>query len=537
MNGMKRFIPLFVILAFAVLLAGVAAHAQTVIQSGPWTPGDVPVYAPGGGSSVPLIVDGGMPPPVTYPPVTVTAAPYLADPTGLTDSTRAFNAALATGACVYAPAGTYLLTNAITFPRTNWCLFGDGETKSVLLANSATFNLAALGVVVIPNNGGGNGGVAHDFGISFSQPDTSSRGSLVAFPPGIYMQGVARPILYNIQISQAITCIDGRGNMGGAFFTSINCGALSYGLRMDGSLDGNHIVGWHEWDFGINLLTGLTSIYFDGTNTCLELGRIDGIVFTSTQCFSANIHWTANAVNSVDAHFFNGLMIDSSGIIQDAAGGTGNWINNVNNAGNSSTATALQAVVVNSGNLNITNCRFGSNSTSLYPTVQVTGGNLVLNGCSLATGSTGVQAATIASGGLSIYNSVIVGKAGMTVPLIEQTSGSLKFEGNNINAPPSGGAGIGVKYDSDANQYSVNYFRGNSMAGWALSLPATVYGGYFEGFLFSAAGTPVHACGSAISGLTATVSDATAPSIGGTYTSGGSVVANIRCNGTNWVVF
>jgi hypothetical protein len=43
----------------AALLASTIAGAQTLQQSGPWKGGHVPAYFPGGGSSVPLVIDSG----------------------------------------------------------------------------------------------------------------------------------------------------------------------------------------------------------------------------------------------------------------------------------------------------------------------------------------------------------------------------------------------------------------------------------------------------------------------------------------------
>lgn len=55
--------------------------------------------------------------------------------------------------------------------------------------------------------------------------------------------------------------------------------------------------------------------------------------------------------------------------------------------------------------------------------------------------------------------------------------------------------------------------------------------------VFSAAGTPVPTCAAGLKGAEGTVSDATAPTYLGTYTSGGAVVAPVTCNGTTWVTY
>jgi hypothetical protein len=54
--------------------------------------------------------------------------------------------------------------------------------------------------------------------------------------------------------------------------------------------------------------------------------------------------------------------------------------------------------------------------------------------------------------------------------------------------------------------------------------------------LYSAAVTPVPACGTANKAVTLTVSDATTLTFKAVYAGGGSNVTNIFCNGTNWVV-
>lgn len=65
--------------------------------------------------------------------------------------------------------------------------------------------------------------------------------------------------------------------------------------------------------------------------------------------------------------------------------------------------------------------------------------------------------------------------------------------------------------------------------------PIAYYGGQFiPRLLYSAAGTPVPTCGGATVGGMVIVSDATAPAYNTNYTSGGSVVARLICDGTNW---
>lgn len=60
------------------------------------------------------------------------------------------------------------------------------------------------------------------------------------------------------------------------------------------------------------------------------------------------------------------------------------------------------------------------------------------------------------------------------------------------------------------------------------NLPITIY---------SAAGTAIPTCTSALNGQKQTVSDATSPTFLGTYTSGGTVTAPVVCNGSNWITY
>ena len=89
---------------------------------------------------------------------------YGADPTGAADSTSAFQAALAATRFgvrrnVYAPAGTYHLTNSITVGTTanGQALLGDGG--NTVLDVSTDFNTSALGVVIIAGDWSNTNGV------------------------------------------------------------------------------------------------------------------------------------------------------------------------------------------------------------------------------------------------------------------------------------------------------------------------------------------------------------------------------------------
>lgn len=69
----------------------------------------------------------------------VSVLDFGADPTGITDSKAAIQAALDSGAkTIYAPAGTYKILSTLTIPR-NVSLIGDGEGQTIFDGSSATY--------------------------------------------------------------------------------------------------------------------------------------------------------------------------------------------------------------------------------------------------------------------------------------------------------------------------------------------------------------------------------------------------------------
>ncbi len=417
---------------------------------------------------------------------------FGADPTGAADSTPAFNLAFTAGTnanqtptgynplpCVYAPAGNYKITDAVTLPKNNGCLLGDGRTLTVLNVSSATFNLSAQGVVYAPANNGSTAPIMRDFGIAFTQPDTAARANLVAFPPGIFMQNVGRQTIQNVRISGGSYCIDARGNTGGAFYDNVECGSLVKGLQIGGpigssagALDGVHITGWHFWDFGINALPGLASIYTDGTNVSIEAGRIDWLGVTDSQNFYGNINILADASNSADQWQFTNLSMDGARWLQ--AGGVvqiANLQNATSGTGPNGAAGGWPTIVSLSGSshLRVDGYRIGSYQGGGYA-VSVAGGELSLANGSLACNNPSTSCANVSNGTLTIRNSMMSpsGAGPWTTAFVGQTGGSLQFYDNYFNTT---GNGVGVAFLADDNASSWSRFSGNQMTGWTVVYP------------------------------------------------------------------
>ena len=90
-------------------------------------------------------------------------------------------------------------------------------------------------------------------------------------------------------------------------------------------------------------------------------------------------------------------------------------------------------------------------------------------------------------------------------------------------------------------RFNYNNSSGNGVTFWngaASSAQVAVidkFGAFQQNILYSAAGTALPTCNTAYKGAQLTVSDATSPTYLGTYTSGGTVVAPVFCNGSNWL--
>ncbi len=411
---------------------------------------------------------------------------FGADPSGVNDSTAAINAAIAHGTysnlandgfhpkqCVYLPSGTYMVTNAITPSAQNGCFFGDGRMQSVLNVSSTTFNLSALGVIVLPNNSGGQSSEVYDIGVAFTQPDTSARGSLIAFPPGIYAQGAGRPKIHDIRIGGGSYCIDARGNDGGAFLSDIECGSLGKGLQMDGSLDGVHVDSWHEWNFGLQS-TGLLSIYSDGTNECMELGRVDWLGANNIECYFANIVYTSNASGSQNVSTWSNVTMDGS-LWQQTAG-----FNEVTNytttdgSANSGTGGGGSpwgpSVSVSGGTLNIDGYDISRHNSTTSGMINVSGGQLTMSGgqelkCNLS----GFYCVVESGGSFFLSGSYINPTNGgaWTVPVVYQTGGVIGISGNWLRAGYAGGYTFADVTDDTGGSFILH----NNMNGWVNTVP------------------------------------------------------------------
>ncbi len=140
-------------------------------------------------------------------------------------------------------------------------------------------------------------------------------------------------------------------------------------MRWDGALDAVHIHNFHTWNFGFP--GGVTSVYGDGNNVCMELGRIDGLMASDIACFMNSIVYTANAAQSKGIYTWSNVLLDGGAWTQ-AAGYA--LVSNMQQTGPPNTGAGLQ---VSGGLLSIEN--YFLCSSQVAPSIVVSGGTLKIN--------------------------------------------------------------------------------------------------------------------------------------------------------------
>lgn len=389
---------------------------------------------------------------------------FSADPTGVTDSTAAINAAIATGKTVWLPAGTYAVSNLIQIPN-GQTLRGDDRTVSILAVSSATMNLSAIGVVQLCQ-GTGHGdcnATLRDIGISFSQPDQGVRANIVQFPPAIYAQASPRFVIKDVRVSAANVCLDARGNTGGAYVDNFECGALTTGMEFGsvgngGAADFVHIDGYHFWEFGLSNTTYLgPNVFADGTTVAASIGEIDGLDAKGFASYRGMVNFTSDAQNG----WYNIVNLQMDLAQLNVAGAHWLQISDMY----SSPAHTAPAINVSAGRVFVNNYEFLGGSNTFNSTLGVSGtGTLTVNGGTLVvypltSGST----VSVSSGGTLEMDGMTVLPQGGTpwsAPVVATTgTGILRANYNNFPASATGVA-ISIATDSVANSVSGNNFGG-----------------------------------------------------------------------------
>lgn len=135
-----------------------------------------------------------------------------ADPDDVSDSTSAFNAAAATGKCVFIPKGTYKITGSISL-GVNPCVFGEGMGGPNAIATDQPVSMidatgySGTSNALLQGTGNSSGATFRDFGIlgiTSSSAPASEFGGVVGINPGIFARHVSLTNVYTSGFSNAI---------------------------------------------------------------------------------------------------------------------------------------------------------------------------------------------------------------------------------------------------------------------------------------------------------------------------------------------
>lgn len=379
------------------------------------------------------------------------------------DWSPAFNAAFATGRNVYVPQGDYLVKNAITLASAGQLLIGDGVMASRILIDTG-FNMAAAGVLVIPNTADEYHAGVHNVGLVFTQPDSLSRAAYTQYPYAIYAQDASRIFIGDVRVSGGWLGFDLRGNTGGLLGGHWELGCLSEAVTSGGALDFWTIDNIHLWPFGF---TGANQVqvYRDGNTGGVRIGRIDGLGIGKLSSFACrNI---IEATGGLPAFGNIGtLQLDGAhSRLEMSAGnisvGSGYGTTDFNETKISvATGASLQCGPFPLSGLN----------TATLPLVYVGGAYASFSGGLIQGLSPNAPAYTVEGGYMHVNDMSVVGIGNQTRTrgVIRQISGVLSAHDNVFD---NVGSGFGPAIEVATN--AQNSVTDNSFGGWGLTLPTS----------------------------------------------------------------
>lgn len=399
---------------------------------------------------------------------TISVKDFGAVGNGVTDDTAAIQAAINTSATVFFPRGTYLLTNAITISQPGQHLVGEGRNRTVFLVTSS-FNLSATAVFVAAT--AEPGPVWRDLRIKFTQPDTSVRASLIAYPPAIYAQSTPRFTIQNVAITGAKVGIDMRGNSGGAFIDLLEMSAFDKGIQIDGSLDSVRLTKWQYWPF--DLTANQTDIFFDASNLGLECGRCDDLHVENCLFINGGTHirFYSSAAGTAFGNILNTDFDNTASIKFE--GGNINIAACIFTLGNA----AYQAIRHSGGQLRVVGSKFEAAVALNQPMIEMTGNALrsflSISGCKLdASGdNTVIKAASSGDTAHLIFCNNQIAAPTNTTPsnsLVTVNAGARIIAIGNSLTDKGTGSGNWIEVQQDNHHQVI----GNTPVGWGQSIPA-----------------------------------------------------------------
>jgi len=439
-------------------------------------------------------------------------AEHGADPTGVTDAAAAINACAASltngqQTNVYLPPGTYRLNGPINLTK-GQALQGSGRGTTILAVDQA-FSPAATGVIVTTPGGLDPGPEIRDLGITFAQPSTQSSraafqnlgtctstegGTGCKYPPAILGTGApgGRVKVHNVRIAKAWDGISDGGTNTLFWLENVEMSALNVGVKLGGARDFSHITQFHFWNFDIGATSPLyTGVYADGGTYAAQFGGATGPNGVSVNGWSI---WRARTTIN-DTQFwgsFTNVMLDGNGSTLEIANNFFVQIANVYATGYAVGSNTNCQINVSAGRVQMANLRGigaaagGDTATSFCLSGA---GAVTLTGPQFQSNALDGRSIKQTGGTLMVTGGIFESASGTyTVPLVDQTGGSLHMVGNHFF---HSGAGTVTSISVGADS-AENYLADNKTLNWPVVLGFSTNLGYYDlgDQLFSLTATP-----------------------------------------------
>ncbi len=384
------------------------------------------------------------------------------------DDTAAFQAAIDTGHTVYAPAlgGQCHITRPLVMKTPGQIFHGDGRARTKIAIQPG---FAGAGVFVAKT--GEPGPVWRDFSVQFLQPDTDDRAKLTRYPPAFSVPDTPRFEMEHLGCYVATTCVDMKGNSGGATIADLQMSAFEVGIDIDGSLDTVRITDPHWWPF--SLTPQLQTIFYkqDRPATAISAGRVDGLSLCDGLFLGGRAIHIYRGKDGAGFGTIVGTSFDSFAGI-DIEDGTLNLSADLFSAA----VPGSYAIRMSGGLVAVGSSHFALGGSTASALIQVISGNLAISNSLFD--ANGIDATIISqrSGLLRLSANNFVQKPNQSYdkPIIKLDGGRVVAEGNTMSDKGSGaGIFIEMKHDDPFNRVI-----GNASPGWPVYVPKTMHGTY-----------------------------------------------------------
>jgi hypothetical protein len=432
---------------------------------------------------------------------------YGADPTGAADSTagiqNAINVALsAGGGTVMLPGpGPYKVLGMITATGPHITLTGsEGKTTTTLYVPNS-FNLSSFAVIKLVGaadtgcSATGSGlcpgsPTIENLRILFQQPDTATRGNLVAYPPAIGCDasvGCSGATISHLHIALAMTGVYCHTNCSQLTMDDVNISAFTTGVDVDNALD---IVRWsnvHVWPF--EATGNQYSVMQTSPTTAFDIGRADGLQLANVSA----------------PNIWRGFNLSNKGNGCSVIQGSAVWFMDMNVGG--------VGAQISCGSMDLSDSyAYGVDGTGIPLLISDAGGELshfTCDACAFYLGSTPSDATGVYGFQASGYSHVIISNSkfwgqynsgaqsrrylqatdnasviltgnrigiaptqlATSVPIFSFLSSSSGIITSNQLVPVNGGStGTLLAFENDSPQNTV---ANNSFGGWTVTYPST----------------------------------------------------------------